>query len=335
MLKNQNTTSPEYEALKRNKEKQRQAKDILLTEKLQVQKAREEKEPNHFGKKEKPVTPFQLSDFLWKCCPYVFGLLTLFAIFVGFRLRKFEYFTAEEGTGYALGIIGGSMMLALLLYPLRKRFRIFRLIGNVRVWFAIHMILGVLGPVLILYHSNFSLGSTNSNVALFSMLIVSASGVIGRYIYTKIHHGLYGKKIEVAQLKERLQSDQQELTALLQLYPEVKKELFSFVEHFLTPTKGLFHSWERVMSAGIRSRLLIRKIKKLVRANNKDQSRKEVRTKVKVIVRESSYFLHHTRKLIEFGFYERMFALWHVLHLPLFFMLVIAAIVHVAAVHWY
>jgi hypothetical protein len=36
-----------------------------------------------------------------------------------------------------------------------------------------------------------------------------------------------------------------------------------------------------------------------------------------------------------FEAYERLFSLWHVLHLPLFFMLLIAGIVHVIAVNVY
>ena len=62
---------------------------------------------------------------------------------------------------------GGSMMLVLLVYPLRKRVRALRFMGTVAHWFRAHMILGVAGPVCILLHSNFSLGATNSNVALF------------------------------------------------------------------------------------------------------------------------------------------------------------------------
>ena len=40
-------------------------------------------------------------------------------------------------------------------------------------------------------------------------------------------------------------------------------------------------------------------------------------------------------KAAAFAFYERLFALWHVLHMPLFILLVLAAIVHVVAVHLY
>jgi hypothetical protein len=42
-----------------------------------------------------------------------------------------------------------------------------------------------------------------------------------------------------------------------------------------------------------------------------------------------------TRRVIELSAFERLFSLWHALHLPLFFMLLVAGIVHVIAVHVY
>jgi hypothetical protein len=41
------------------------------------------------------------------------------------------------------------------------------------------------------------------------------------------------------------------------------------------------------------------------------------------------------RKVAALAFYERMFALWHTFHLPLFLLLVMAATIHVVAVHLY
>jgi cell division protein FtsL len=38
---------------------------------------------------------------------------------------------------------------------------------------------------------------------------------------------------------------------------------------------------------------------------------------------------------VELRFFERLFSLWHVLHLPLFFLMVMAALVHVWATHRY
>jgi len=45
--------------------------------------------------------------------------------------------------------------------------------------------------------------------------------------------------------------------------------------------------------------------------------------------------MHATREVAEFRVYERLFSVWHVLHVPLFLMLLAAGIVHVVSVHVY
>ena len=40
-------------------------------------------------------------------------------------------------------------------------------------------------------------------------------------------------------------------------------------------------------------------------------------------------------RVAQFSLYERLFALWHILHLPIFFLMVLSAFVHVFAVHAY
>ena len=58
-------------------------------------------------------------------------------------------------------------------------------------------------------------------------------------------------------------------------------------------------------------------------------------TFAKAVRRYIARRLEATRRVAEFESYERLFSLWHVLHLPLFFMLLVAGIVHVIAVHVY
>lgn len=127
-------------------------------------------------------------------------LITLLALGCGWLLASQEVFIPKEGAGYWLGISGGTALLVQLAYPLRKRARFMRRLGSAPAWFRLHMLLGIAGPLLILYHSNFSLGATNSNVALFAMLFVAASGIVGRYFYGKIHNGLYGAHTNIQDL---------------------------------------------------------------------------------------------------------------------------------------
>jgi len=111
-------------------------------------------------------------------------------IYAGWIMSEQRYLVAESGIGYWLGIIGGSMMLLLLVYPLRKKNPKWRFLGSIKFWFRFHMVLGVVGPVLVIFHSGYHLGSLNGSVAFISMLIVASSGLIGRYLYRRIHHGL-------------------------------------------------------------------------------------------------------------------------------------------------
>ena len=41
------------------------------------------------------------------------------------------------------------------------------------------------------------------------------------------------------------------------------------------------------------------------------------------------------RRVLEFRAFQKLFSLWHALHMPLFLMLIIAGTVHVVAVHLY
>ena len=87
----------------------------------------------------------------------LFILISLATVAIGWWLAQHEVLTPEDGAGYWIGIAGGTVLLAQLAYPLRKRARFMRRLGSAPAWFRLHMALGIIGPLLILYHSNYSL----------------------------------------------------------------------------------------------------------------------------------------------------------------------------------
>ncbi|MGC1458031.1 MAG: hypothetical protein WA825_07115, partial [Steroidobacteraceae bacterium] len=97
--------------------------------------------------------------------PLIWCVVVAALVYLGSHAHLERYISPQYGLGYALGITGGSMMLALLIYSARKRAAWLRWMGSIPAWFQIHMVLGVAGPLLVLFHANFSLGATNSNVA--------------------------------------------------------------------------------------------------------------------------------------------------------------------------
>jgi hypothetical protein len=262
-------------------------------------------------------------------------------ISIGFLNRDEGHLTPESGLGYWLGIVGGSAMLVLLLYPLRKRTKLMRAYGNVTFWFRLHMILGIVGPALILFHSNFKLGSLNSNAAMFAMLIVAGSGIVGRYLYGKIHLGLYGSKAEVKEILADADSLKQLLGEDLPVAGDVVERLNAFTELVMTPPRGVIAGLRSLPVLAVRTRIararLLAHSRRLIMVEGKrlGWSRRLRRKRISAVEKLVTLHFAAVKKAAAFAFYERLFAHWHVLHLPLFALLVLVAVIHVVAVHLY
>ncbi|MCC7199509.1 MAG: hypothetical protein IT483_08375 [Gammaproteobacteria bacterium] len=262
-------------------------------------------------------------------------MLAAILVGMGYYLPTERYLSPEHGVGYALGIAGGSAMLLLLIYPLRKRFRTLGPLGTIKGWFQLHMAFGVAGPVLILYHSNFTLGAVNSNVALVCMLVVAGSGIFGRHFYTRIHHGLYGRKASCAELQAAAEQLRRQ-AAGLQHVPDLHERVGAAEAKLLAWSHGPVLSLLRPV---VVTRRLYRERRRVMRAAlaqlRANSPAGDVASHERLLHAYVNRRLQATRRVAEFEAYERLFSLWHVLHLPLFFMLVIAGIVHVIAVHVY
>jgi hypothetical protein len=262
-------------------------------------------------------------------------------LIIGSQLPVAHYMSPKSGLGYAIGIVGGVLILSQLLYAVRKRVRSLSFLGSVPKWFQTHMILGVVGPVCILLHCGFSLGATNSNIALFSMLTVSGSGIFGRYFYSKIHHGLYGRKATLAELQDRAQDLRERATKILMM-PELVNLLEDEERRLLAvadwgPARMLFAPAAIAYSySSGRSRLrrYVRAAIRVTAARHKAVAKQSDRFE-RVAFDYVSRRMKITREVVEFRIYEKLFSVWHVLHMPLFLMLIAAGIVHVISVHVY
>ncbi|MEO8016681.1 MAG: transcriptional regulator [Pseudomonadota bacterium] len=277
----------------------------------------------------------------WQPTPARIGFaLAALLIFLGFKLPLARVLSPERGLGYALGIIGGSAMLLLLVYPARKRLPWLRVVGSVKGWFQFHMVLGVAGPLCILYHSNFSLGATNSNAALFAMVIVSASGIVGRYFYARIHCGLYGHRTNLAELQASAEVLRAKVAGA-SFVPDLLTALDVAERRLSERSKAPLRVLMRPITVSARMWVeRYRLTRQAVRELNNTAARSRVLAErqahfERAVRRYIARRLQATRQVVEFEAYEKLFSLWHVLHLPLFFMLLIAGVVHVVAVHVY
>lgn len=265
---------------------------------------------------------FAVGLVLFVCALYIFG-----------RLYWDErYYVAEEGLGYAMGLVGGIMMLFAYVYGLFKHVSWLRSKGMLRWWLGVHIFFGIAGPILIVMHSTFHVGSLNGGVALISMLLVFLSGVIGRYLYSKIHYGLGGQKARMEDMELRLSTVGKRIKS---------RRLEGFTAKVMQHPESLLGAYWILFSFGWRSRWLSWQLRRDMRrhmasmAVQKQWSGAELRRQRRAFRRQLGDYMVMLRKVALFSVYERFFAFWRHAHVPLLYILLISGVAHVIAVHLY
>jgi hypothetical protein len=249
------------------------------------------------------------------------------------------YYTPGSDLGYYLGLVGSLMMLALLGYPLRKRVRALQRLGPLRWWFRVHMVLGIAGPMLVLLHSTFRVSSLNAAVALSCMLLVAGSGIVGRFLYTRVHYGLYGREVSLAGLRDEL--ERMGTGAHAELAPAITAPLDAFAARLAGESTGAPLRLWRFATAGWSGRKALRRCKRRLKPALRERARREQWSRARLVRRYAEMvaamraYVDCAQRVAQYRGYERLFALWHVAHIPFVYMLVLSAVVHVVAVHMY
>ena len=257
------------------------------------------------------------------------------------RISQLGLFTPGDDTGYWLGVTGAVMMLILLSYPLRKHLRFAYGWGNIKGWFWMHIVLGILGPLFILLHSNFQTNSLNAAVALYSMLLVAGSGVAGRFIFQRVNRGLHGEQTSLQELLRRAGLDREDARSRLAFAPEVEQRLKDFEQKELQPRQGLLHLaravvWLPLLQLATYRRCVAELEVLLVKmAASQRWSQDDLKRRRKGARKMVGRYLESIVRVAQFSAYSFLFSLWHVAHIPFVYVLILTTLVHVYAVHAY
>ncbi len=257
------------------------------------------------------------------------------------QLSQLRLYDAKSDFGYWMGVVGGVLMLLLFAYPLRKRWPALARIGKTKHWFIVHMVLGIGGPLTILAHCTFRIGSVNAGVALFSMLVVALSGIAGRFIYLRIHRGLGGERDTFDDLRARLGFSVDAVHTQLSFAPLAEARLRALERHAGRPGDRWAEHLERLLVLPLtvwRERRHCHRETDLalgrlaeVRGWNTDTLAQRRRRARRLVAEYTTGVL----RVAQLSVYTRLFSLWHVLHVPFVFVMVLCAIAHVVAVHAY
>ena len=223
--------------------------------------------------------------------------------------------------GHLMGIAGVVLMLAMQLYTVRKRRPRSRWPGSLSFWLEFHIFCGLLGPTLITFHTSLRFNGIVS-VAYWSMVLVMASGFVGRYLYVRIPKTIRGTEVSVAEIEERTRDLKQTLvTTTLPVALVLRIEAFEARE---TQLSGRLPTWTGLAFGELALRFRLRALRHAVARAGIDRA---VLHDTLALVAERAFLL---RRIAYLKRTKKLFDLWHVLHKPLAYLMLVIVALHIA-----
>jgi len=267
-------------------------------------------------------------------------LLILLALLSAVSLAGAPYYLLSQGqrvrsplhvwlkpTGYvgqAAGIGALTLFLFMWLYPMRKKFRALAFTGSIARWLDVHIAAGLCLPLLAAVHAGWHFSGL-IGLGFWAMMVVVVSGVVGRYLYSRIPRSRSGLEMTLEEI------DTERKVLLKYVAQTTGLDPFE-VERLLAPRPaaagaGLFaslggfvaddlHRWRagRQLSRGWRSarpaapvdRRVVRLVSRMARRQ--------------MALGQQVRFLDAT---------QRVFRYWHVAHRPVAISALLAVVIHV------
>ena len=150
-----------------------------------------------------------------------------------------------------------------------------------------------------------------------------------------------GIKEVYEKLANDIEKSNRGLVVVFDYAPNLRHHLRSFETAVTTPSPNILYGIIRILFIVFRVRwnyilMLVRLRRALkVTALRSGWTDNVLKKHKKDAHRYVAAYLLLVKKIVLFSFYERLFAKWHIFHLPLFIMLVITGLVHVVSVHMY
>lgn len=225
--------------------------------------------------------------------------------------------------GQTFGVVGAVLMLVPFVYMLRKRLgRRGAAIGTARGWLEVHLFCGIVGPMFVTMHTAFKFNGIVS-AAYWAMASVMLSGFVGRYLYVRIPRSLRGTELTRSELDTR--ADRLHTELLTTAGGGVLLDRIGRLEQAAAPAEtGL--SWFGLLfgEIGVRRKLtqLRRDVERSTLSGGQRDALMELATERVLLLRRIAY-LQRTKTA---------FGLWHVFHLPLVYLMLVIAVIHITVV---
>lgn len=247
---------------------------------------------------------------------------------------KHAYLRPSGAIGLRLGMIGFLMFLLIYLYPLRKRWAWLGRQGSSRHWLDFHVLLGLAAPVVITFHASFKFSGI-AGVAYWIMMVVSLSGVVGRYLYAQIPRSINFAELSlkeaqdnsaglVSQLRKLGILGETDIASLIRL-PDMRRAqsmslLGALLRMILFDLAFPFRVWR------LRQKMLWSHSRGLGSLIGFRRGHNLALERTIQLAREQSQI---SKKILFLSKSNEMFRLWHIIHRPFSYSFALLAAIHV------
>lgn len=252
----------------------------------------------------------------------LFPWLMMFLLFFSLWTLQFSN-TPVIFFKHVLGIVGTFLIFgAEILYTARKKKQI--KFGRVKIWFQSHIVIGIVGPILILFHAGFDFYKF-SGIAMFLTLLVATSGFFGRYVYRLIPRTIKGGE----QSLDELRASQEKITTQL-------KELLGKEVPGIDPSLFVRENYKSKNDLPLLFEVSLNSYRKRNKFNQ--QLKKAGTIHKQAYWQLSNLFFQRTvieKQIRMFKSAKNLLKRWKILHIPLTIMLFMAINIHIISIFYY
>jgi hypothetical protein len=276
------------------------------------------------------------------------GAIATAGLTVWLSVRGFDYYLLDQASrphsllhrelrpgstlGLRLGMLGFACFIGIYLYPLRKRWPWLMMKGKTTRWLDYHVLLGIAAPIIISFHATFK-ASGVAGFAYWTMIALTSSGLIGRFLYSQIPRGLDSARSLLEELDGATGQMISTLTSrglgdrdyrsLLDLPLPAEVHAMSVLRAFFTigvlDCSRVFGTWR----ARRHAHGLLPTVFGMIPSGDWGLEQALLHLRKRALLAQKMLFLSKT---------QRVFYLWHVIHRPFSMSFALLVLIHVAVV---
>jgi len=271
------------------------------------------------------------------------ALMTLSVLVIlvsaGWLILSNANFLVNSNFSYNVGLFGGFIMLCSIFYALLKRIKFINALGKNETWYYAHLICGIVGPLLILFHTSFHVKSINSGVASFTLFVILLSGFFGRYIFTLLSYQAHKVYLKIGEIELALITDLAQHNC--STTKNIKSSLTKLTVNGLKKPKTWWKNFLQILKVPLMTITFYRTFKRDIRklynqiAQHENWSRSERRKKRRAIKKMARRYAKKILWLSILSMMQNVLHNWRSLHANLIYLLILTASGHIVAVHMY